>query len=446
MKTIRKAAVADRFYPGNPAELKSMIHELYSHAADQPAVGKVLIAPHAGFIYSGPIAASCYAPLKKRSETIKKVVLLGPDHYVGFSGIAVPQSEYFETPLGEIEIDKDLKETALKNSDVVEFEQAHFQEHSLETHLPFLQESLNSFTLLPIVISSAKPESVAELLLSLWGDEETLIVISTDLSHFKNYEDASSCDLSTVLKISELDSNFDHYDACGSGPLKGFILAAKKKNLIPKLIDYRNSGDTAGDKNRVVGYASFICDTKEKLEGVLSTKEQESLIELAKFSIAKKLGLEYPEPESFECTDKIATFVTLKLNGELRGCIGTLTAHRPLLEDVRENALSAAFRDPRFEPLSKDEFKDISISISLLTKPEDISFSSEEDLLSQIRPGIDGLIIRDGNHRGTFLPSVWDDLPDKELFWKYLKRKAGLPQDYWSSSMEVQRYTSVYIN
>lgn len=446
MSTTRPAAVAGTFYPESPSVLRETIQELYDNAADQPAVGKVIIAPHAGYIYSGPIAASAYAPLLKRRDEIKRVILLGPAHYVGLSGIALPSDNYFETPLGKIEIDREAKDLALNHQDVIEFDQTHQQEHSLETHLPFLQQSLHNFTLLPLVVGNCNPESLAQLICSLWGGKETLIIISTDLSHFKNYDDANACDMNTVQKISALNLNFDHYDACGSGPLKGFILAAGKQNIKPKLIDLRNSGDTSGSKDKVVGYASFICDSKENLKAVLSIKEQQGLIDLARHTIASKLGVVLPKPnlESMENAD-IATFVTLKINGELRGCIGTLVAHRTLVEDIKGNAISAAFRDPRFSPLCKEEFNNLEISISLLTEPEDIHFSNEDELLSKIRPGIDGLILSTATNRGTFLPSVWEDLPEKSLFWQHLKRKAGLPVDFWSPDIVVQRYTSVYI-
>ena len=446
MSAIRKAAVAGTFYPSDPQELRETIQDFYDNAEDQPATGKVLIAPHAGYIYSGPIAASCYGPLRKRADEISRVILLGPSHYVGFHGMAVPECDFYETPLGNIKIDQEARETALNCEEVLSFDQAHLQEHSLEVHLPFLKESLNDFEFLPIVVGACNPKKVADLIKSLWAGSETLIVISTDLSHFKDYKDASKSDRNTCSKIETLDINFDHNDACGSTPVKGLILAAKDKGIIPKLIDLRNSGDTSGNKSRVVGYASFICDQEKNLTTVLSKSQKKTLLQLARHAIASKLGVESVKPDISDLPeDKVSTFVTLKLNGELRGCIGTLSAHRTLLEDVEGNAISAAFKDPRFGPLSAKELIDSKISISLLTEPEDIQFDSEKDLLEKIRPGVDGLILSDNYNRGTFLPSVWEELPDKELFWKHLKRKAGLPIDYWSSTLQVQRYTSVYI-
>ena len=447
MESVRKAAVAGTFYPSDPQELKETIHGLYEKSSDQPVFGKALIAPHAGYIYSGEIAASCYSPLKKRAQEINKVVLLGPSHYVGFLGMAVPSVDYFETPLGKISIDDELRKQALDCEEVITYDQAHMQEHSLEVHLPFLQESLNGFSLLPVVVGECDPQTVSRLLKSLWGNDDTLIVISTDLSHFKTYEDASNTDAETCKKIEQMSIDFDHNSACGSRPLHGFLTAAKEKGIKAKLIDLRNSGDTSGSKDRVVGYASFICDEEEKLTTVLSAQQQQSIVKWARYCIASKLGIAEQKPDLQNIPDShIATFVTLKINDELRGCIGSLLPHRSLLDDIAENALSAAFKDPRFKPLTAYEFLKTYISISLLTEPEDLEFSSEKDALEKVRPGIDGLILSDGNKRGTFLPSVWEDLPDKKLFWSHLKRKAGFSPEYWSSTIQVQRYTSVYIS
>ena len=442
--STRSAAVAGTFYPSDKRELTAMIDKFYSEVSDQPAAGKALIAPHAGYVYSGPIAASCYAPLMKRRNIIKKVILLGPSHYVGFMGMAVPSSDFFETPLGQIEIDKGLYQEALDCEDVITLDNAHLQEHSLEVHLPFLQTSLDKFTLLPVVIGQCEPTLVADLINKLWGGPETLIVVSTDLSHYKNYDEARQSDFETAENIQNFNGNkLDHYDACGCTPIQG-LLAAIKGKLGVKLVDLRNSGDTSGDKNRVVGYASFICDTPEKLAHFYSQKEKEELIALARYSIAKLLGISEPKPDCSHFDDnQAATFVTLKLNGELRGCIGTISAHRSLIEDIRHNAKAAAFEDPRFAPLSAAEFNQLEISISILTPPEEFPVDSEADFLEKVTPGVDGLIISDGHNRGTFLPSVWEELPDAKEFLFYLKRKAGLPADYWSPTLKFQKYGSV---
>jgi AmmeMemoRadiSam system protein B/AmmeMemoRadiSam system protein A len=445
--SIRQAAVAGTFYPADKEELTAMIDSFYANASDQPAVGKALIAPHAGYIYSGEIAASCYAPLRKRKNTISKVVLLGPSHYVGFMGMALPTVDFFTTPLGDIPIDKELHKKAIECEDTFTLDNAHLQEHSLEVHLPFLQKSLESFTLLPVVVGQCDPKLIAKMLHEVWGGPETLIVISTDMSHFKNYQDAQKCDQKTADNIVNFNiESIDHYDACGSAPVLGLLQAIKNKFKI-KLIDIRNSGDTAGDKDRVVGYASFICDEQQNLKHIFSKKEKQKLLSLARATIAKPLSIEESLPDCSEITNsKTATFVTLKIDGQLRGCIGTLSAHRKLLDDIKHNARAAAFEDPRFPPLSAAEFSKLEVNISILTSPEDFPVESEQDLLNKLTPGEDGLILTDGAHRSTFLPSVWEELTDPLEFLQRLKRKAGLPVDYWSSTIQFKKYHTICVS
>ena len=446
MGNIRKAAVAGTFYLSSKTDLITNINDLLNKAIDLPEVGKAIIAPHAGHIYSGSIAASAYRSLRKRRDKISKVVLLGPSHYVGFMGMALSSANYYETRLGKIPLDKELSEKAQKVREVVVMDHAHLQEHSLEVHLPFLQATLNDFTLLPLVVGDTSKESISELLENVWGGEETLIVCSTDLSHFMDYQSASVKDSLTAKNIvSGKFDGMDHQNACGLAPVKGLIYCAKSKKLETKLIDLRNSGDTAGDKARVVGYATFIIDEPQKIVQVFSRQEQLDLLRLARQALEEKL-LEIKSSETLNIPDKkAACFVTLTQNGELRGCIGSLIAHRKLKDDIIQNTFSAAFKDPRFPPLKAFELQNIKINISVLSEPEKIKFDNEEDLISQLNPGVDGIILTEGQKRGTFLPSVWEELPTVEEFLSYLKRKAGLPIDYWSDTIEIERYGTIYI-
>lgn len=262
MQSTRPAAVAGMFYPGDPCMLAGEVDAMLDAArAVSPAPTftqpKALIAPHAGYIYSGPIAASAYALLTPFAQTIRRVVLLGPCHRVAVRGLAVPHAKTFATPLGEIPLDQDAIATALKLPQVVRHNGAHAEEHSLEVQLPFLQEALDDFTLVPFAVGYATADEVAEVLDLLWGGPETLIVISSDLSHYHAYADAQRRDRHTVDEISHLHLLVDHDQACGATPINGLIELALRRGLQPKLLDLRNSGDTAGDKSRVVGYASF---------------------------------------------------------------------------------------------------------------------------------------------------------------------------------------------
>ena len=255
---VRPPAVAGLFYPGDRADLAQTLKELLAHA---PAKGrpapKALIAPHAGYIYSGPIAANAYALLEPVRKTIRRVVLLGPTHRVAVRGLALPATTRFATPLGTVEIDGDAVEQLKGLPQVVVSENAHALEHSLEVHVPFLQTMLNDFKLVPLAVGHAEPEEVAEVIETLWGGPETLIVVSSDLSHYLDYGHAQSVDRETCDAILELRSDIDHDHACGATPVSGLAVTARRKGLKAELIDLRNSGDTAGDKGRVVGYASF---------------------------------------------------------------------------------------------------------------------------------------------------------------------------------------------
>lgn len=260
MSTIRPTAVAGLFYPDERDELHDMVSGFLRSAETSNAPPpKAIIAPHAGYIYSGPVAASAYARLEPVRKTIRRVVLLGPSHRVGFLGIAASSADYFHTPLGDVPIDHPLRKQVLQLSAVQSFDQAHQMEHSLEVHLPFLQEVLDDFTLLPLVVGDASAEEVAEVLRTVWGGEETLIVVSSDLSHYHDYATAQRMDRATSSAIEQLTPGaINHGDACGRTPLSGLLLVAKEKQLHAETIDLRNSGDTAGPRDQVVGYGAYL--------------------------------------------------------------------------------------------------------------------------------------------------------------------------------------------
>jgi hypothetical protein len=254
----RPPAVAGLFYPAERATLGRTVDDLL-HGARPAARGvpKALIAPHAGYVYSGPIAASAYALLAPARDRIKRVILLGPTHRVAVRGLALPGVRRFATPLGAVEIDSAAVDAIRQLPQVVISDEAHALEHSLEVHVPFLQKVLADFRLVPLAVGFATPEDVAEVLEKLWGGAETLIVVSSDLSHYLTYGKAQSADRATCDAILELSTDIDHEQACGATPVAGLMLAAQRRSLRPELLDVRNSGDTAGDKSRVVGYASF---------------------------------------------------------------------------------------------------------------------------------------------------------------------------------------------
>lgn len=257
MLNVRPAAVAGAFYPAQPQALRQMLADCFANAKAAQLRPKALIVPHAGYVYSGPIAASAYALLQPLRAVIRRVVLLGPVHRVWVPGLALPGVDEFETPLGRVLLDQAGIAAIADLPQVSVFPAAHAEEHSLEVHLPFLQSVLADFTLVPLAVGGALPEAVAQVLERLWGGDETLIVVSSDLSHFLPYAEAKNVDEVTADAILKLDSHLIGEQACGAYPINGLLLAAQRRGLLPHLLDLRNSGDTSGDRHRVVGYGAF---------------------------------------------------------------------------------------------------------------------------------------------------------------------------------------------
>lgn len=258
MSLVRRPAVADRFYPGDAETLSRMLDDFMAEAKTAPPRPKALIVPHAGYIYSGPIAATAYATLADARDRITKVVLLGPSHRVPLRGLATSDANAFETPLGQVALDRSAIERALSHPAVRIMDEAHAFEHSLEVQLPFLQKALSAFSLAPFVVGDARPEDVAAVLDLLWGGDETLIVISSDLSHYMSYETAQRLDTATSCAIEALrPEEIGEHQACGRIPVKGLLEAAKRRGLRAATLDLRSSGDTAGPRDQVVGYGAY---------------------------------------------------------------------------------------------------------------------------------------------------------------------------------------------
>ncbi len=258
--TVREAAVAGQFYPGSAAELDASVRKFLNDADEgEGEVPKAIIAPHAGYVYSGAVAAVAYARLKPASKKIKRVVLLGPCHRVPVRGLALSGADAFATPLGQVPVDKDWAAQILDLPGVEVFDDTHEMEHSLEVHLPFLQVVLDEFSVVPLVVGQAAPSLVADVIEALWGGEETLIVVSSDLSHYLGYADAQAIDGATCKAIENLDGAAISSDgACGRFPVGGLLEIARRRGMTVTTLDLRNSGDTAGPKDKVVGYGSWM--------------------------------------------------------------------------------------------------------------------------------------------------------------------------------------------
>ena len=472
--SVRAPVWAGRFYPADAHGLQSELALLTDRCVPPPVdlphglQLRALVLPHAGYAYSGWTAAHARWVLERGA--FEKVVLMGPDHRIGFQGGAISDVDCYQTPLGRVPLDPDARRLR-QDGLFLANPSSDAQEHSLEVVLPYLQYFLGQFTLVPMVLGPAEPDDYARALAPIM-DDRTLVVVSSDLSHFLPYEKAKEKDRETLRAILDLDAPrlaAMENAACGKLPLLALIRLAREFGWKPILLHYSNSGDTAGERQRVVGYAAVAffqtdrdqhqskgeramafpsTDTQRPLR--LSDAQGQALVKLARRSIAEALGVSMPEAAGSAGDEVLAdpvfdtkrgTFVTLTLNGRLRGCIGNLTAAGTIAQGVARNAVNAAFHDPRFAPLTAEAFKDVSIEVSLLTPPIPLEYAGPRDLLRRLRVNVDGVIIRRENRSATFLPQVWDQLPHPETFLGRLCRKAGLREDAWRSGLlEVQTY------
>jgi hypothetical protein len=452
---VRAPAVAGLFYPGDAAALSKTIDGLLASAPDHfiPRL-KALVCPHAGYEFSGQTAAIAYKLLAGRD--VQTVVVMGPSHYALFQGACIPNADAYQTPLGLVPISEKAKGLVAVAPFVLEpqclvqrpqwWRQApkpapeegqdtpETWEHSVEVQVPFLQKVLKNFKLLPVVIGEADSAQVAKALAERI-DDKTIVVASSDLSHYHNYQAAKGLDDRCVKAICDLDIDaMTTQEACGKTPILALLHLARQKGWKAQLLDYRNSGDVTGEKDRVVGYTSvaFYAPAAENL----SAAERKYLLELARKSLTSvTTGGSLPEVAAKDVppklTEKKACFVTLTKSGALRGCIGHLMAMEPLYQAVAENARNAALRDPRFPPVGADELDQIKIEISVLTDPQPLPFSSPDDLLSKLHPNEDGVLLHIGPRTATFLPQVWAQVPDKVEFLSHLSQKAGCEASAW---------------
>lgn len=459
----REAVWAGRFYPADSATLTADLARLCGQARQgafaKPAgqTLKALILPHAGYIYSGPTAA--HAALVLEKNQFDKVILLGPDHRIGLLNGGISDTDSYRTPLGSIALHADAGRLLQQKELFRPIRGAEDTEHSLEVILPFLQYLIGDFALVPVVLGPGSSEPITSALEPLLNPK-TLLVVSSDLSHYLPYREAESRDQRTISHILGLDAQSlakNDNSACGSFPLQVLINLARRQNWKPVLLHYANSGDTAGDRDRVVGYAAIAfygdttnMDNKNDTAHAISAEQGKILLTLVRLTIAHRLGLSVAADERKKNEDQMrdrifqqdrGTFVTLHRHGQLRGCIGTIAPVESIATGIRRNAVNAAFGDPRFPPLTSSEFNEIDIEVSILTDPQPLAYTDGKDLLAKLRPNVDGVILRDGMAGSTFLPQVWEQLPRTEDFLSHLCQKAGLSPNAWQSGrLEVQTY------
>lgn len=456
---VRKPAVAGKFYEENPKLLRTVI---LRYLADGTSLGepvRLLICPHAGFVFSGPVAAKGYATI---ASNAKRVFIVGPSHYEAFRGMAVPEFEYYETPLGKVKIDRDVISRLRKNPAVVSSSGFDQPEHCLEVQLPFLQVQLSDFSIVPILTGAIDPKTAADLLYPFF-DDTTVIIASSDLSHFKKQMTARKIDDRSITTILAGDLN-GPIDACGEIPIRIVMHIAGMAGLTPLKLDARTSYETAPehcDNSRVVGYVSVAYVTESTAAGISGKAERRSgngeeysgalrkkLLHIARQSLeASVRGKKYAPPTDLPACVKEhrGCFVTLTVDGALRGCIGYIDPIKPLYQAVVENASNAALSDPRFPKVTPGELDGIRIEISVLTTPEKLEYRDPDDLLDKLVPGRDGVILMKGGRHSTYLPQVWEQLPDKVRFLEQLSLKGGMDRNGWKSA-EVRTYRAIHFN
>jgi AmmeMemoRadiSam system protein B/AmmeMemoRadiSam system protein A len=469
---IRPAGVAGGFYPADPAELKSVMDKMLAQVPAQTIDGQIIAAvvPHAGYPYSGPVAAHTFAALKGRK--FARIVVIAPSHYEGFGFTSVYDGDGYATPLGTIRVDKRFAQDLAKlNSTIKLSTRGHATtqegaEHALEVELPWLQRVLGDFTLVPIVMGDQSYESSRALGVSLAkliqtgakaeNSGETLILASSDLSHYHPYNDARRIDQKTLGAIQEWDylsmsRNFDArvWEACGGAPIVAAMIAAERLGANQaRVLKYANSGDTAGDHSRVVGYSADVF-VKANSAGTaerpfsLSEEERRELLSVARTSVEHAVQqhdkYEPKVPGSEVLNQERGAFVTLREGDDLRGCIGYTSALEPLYLTVRDTSMFAALRDPRFRPVSAAELPKLDYEISVLSPMRRVLDTHE------IRIGEHGLLMKNGDHEGLLLPQVATEQHwDRSRFLEETCVKAGMHRDCWKDEdTDIFRFSAV---
>lgn len=446
---------AGSFYPDKPEELTNLLNS-YKQESQTNYKSKAIIVPHAGIVYSGHAAMAGFQHL----EANENIFIIAPSHHESFNNIAFPEYTYFDTPLGSVEVNNRLiKELAEKFPCIIANE-IFDNEHSIEVQLPFLQNLFcphiqnaidfvkgfkkKKFKIVPILVDNCDYRLISDIISANW--ENSSFVISSDLSHYFTQAECRQIDTytATIIETGKLDF-FQPQQACGLSCIKGLVDFANNNDCTMIRAMMYNSGDVSNESDKVVGYGAWYLYTNSRND-FIEKYYSKYVLDIAKQSIISSInGVEFvPHDIPPVLTEYGATFVTLKLDGELRGCIGSVYPTKPLILDIIDNARNAAFQDPRFEPLTIEELPKLHISVSILSSIERISFKDERDLLSKIYPH--GVIIAERDRRAVYLPIVWEQLPDRAVFLNSLKEKAGLAPDYFSRTLEAYKFDAAYIS
>lgn len=452
----KKTSYAGSFYPESPDELNNLL-ESFKEIQTFDYKSKAIIVPHAGYVYSGHAAMAAFQHL----EASENFFIIAPSHNEDFNNIALPEFTYFETPLGNIEVNNKLIAEIAEKFPSIVADEVFENEHSIEVQLPFIQNLFmphkqnavdfvknlkklgKKIRIVPILVGNCDYRLISDLISTYW--ENSSFIISSDLSHYYTQQQCRQIDTYTATVIETGRIEFlEQQQACGLIGIKGLVDFANNNECAMIRAEMYNSGDISSDKDKVVGYGSWFM-YEDSRNDFIETYFSKYVLKVAKASIIASINQEEFIPHKIPAvlTQFGASFVTLKLNGELRGCIGSVYPTKPLILDIIDNAKNAAFQDPRFEPLTVEELEGLEISVSILSAIERIDFKDERDLLSKIHPH--GVILVERDKRAVYLPVVWEQLPDKEIFLNSLKEKAGLPPNYFSRTIEAYKFDAIEI-
>ncbi|MEK9130390.1 MAG: AmmeMemoRadiSam system protein B [Patescibacteria group bacterium] len=446
---IKPATVAGQFYPASKIELENTINSFLNNVQKEVLNEKIeikaLISPHAGYAFSGQVAAFGYKQLENNFDNI---FILADNHNSEslYSGISIPTDfTHFQTPIGNIKISNTIR-SFLKNNLFKNIPSA-YNSHIIEVQLPFLQKILTHFKITPMILSGLNENQQTKLaeLISQQLNSNDLIIVSSDLSHFHPYDKAVMLDKTCIKAITNGDvEEIKNCEVCGPNSILTLMKIAKQKKWKIKLLNYKNSGDIIEEKNSVVGYSSIIFYQEKEL----NKNEQKILLNLARKNIESRVKKNKPfEPDLNlisqypKLLEKKGTFVTLSKNKTLRGCIGNILPQEELYLSVQNSAINAAMNDLRFLPVEENELNEINIEISVLEIPQLIEVNYWQEYLKQLTPLQDGIIIKLGSKQATYLPQVWEQIPEKENFLNSLCQKAGLDYECWKNpKIEIYKY------
>ena len=448
---------AGSFYPEKPEELTNLLNS-YKQNLKINYKSKAIIVPHAGITYSGHAAMVAFQHL----ELNENIFIIAPSHHESFNNIALPEYTYFDTPLGSLEVNNRLIKDISDRFPCIVADEVFDKEHSIEVQLPFIQNLFcphiqsamdfvkglknigKKFKIVPILVGDCDYRLISDLISAYW--ENSSFVISSDLSHYFTRQECRQIDTytATIIETGKLDY-FQPQQACGLIGIMGLVDFANNNDCTMIRTMMYNSGDISKESDKVVGYGSWFLYTDSRND-YIEKYYSDYIIDIARKSILASVNQEEFIPRDIPSvlTEYGASFVTLKKNEQLRGCIGSVYPTKPLILDIIDNAKNAGFQDPRFEPLTVDELDNLQVSVSILSSIERIMFKDERDLLSQIYPH--GVILVEGEKRAVYLPVVWEQLPDRQVFLNSLKEKAGLEPDYFSRTLEAYKFEAAYIS